>query len=436
MNVLVWLQRDLRIHDNPALVFAAGLGPVLPVFIVEPEVWAEPDMSARQWEFVADSLADLREAMASLGLPLVVRTGEAVEVLARLCRQYRISRIVNQTGANSRSVQGRDLRVAAWAEAQGIGWTRVAEPGPTVTELPAFNAIAGVEPGLIPTSRALKLAPDPCPHRQLGGRTRGLELMESFLARRGEAYHRFVASTPLAAERASSRLSPHLAWGTLSEGEVALATRARQAERPGGQWTRSLDRFQLQLARREQSWEPGVTSAQPAMDDPGLVEVWAKGETGLPFLDACMRYLRAGGWLPYPMRATVAVSACHLLGLDTQRAGVALARLFTDYDPKVHWHEIEALQRGAQPPAHSRPNPIRAALRLDPTGAFTRRWLPELAFLPDAFLQTPWKWPEARTILGKRYPEPVVAVTSPPAPSHVQTPARSPTPLAQLCLDL
>ena len=74
MNVLVWLKRDLRIHDHPALALAAGIGPVLPVFVVEPELWSEPDASARQWGFVAESLADLRDDLAGIGAPLVSRS--------------------------------------------------------------------------------------------------------------------------------------------------------------------------------------------------------------------------------------------------------------------------------------------------------------------------------------------------------------------------
>jgi deoxyribodipyrimidine photo-lyase len=120
MNVLVWFKRDLRLHDHPALCHAAGLGPVLPVFLVEPEVWSQPDASARQWEFVAESLADLREGLAGLGLPLVIRVGEAVEVLERLCRQHRIGQIVSHEETGNLVTYARDRRVAAWARDRGI----------------------------------------------------------------------------------------------------------------------------------------------------------------------------------------------------------------------------------------------------------------------------------------------------------------------------
>ncbi|MDE3029702.1 MAG: deoxyribodipyrimidine photo-lyase, partial [Paracoccaceae bacterium] len=85
MNVLVWIRRDLRVQDHPALALAATMGAVLPLFVAEPAVWAAPDRSARQWGFVTECLAELREGLGALGAPLVVRVGPAEIVLERLC---------------------------------------------------------------------------------------------------------------------------------------------------------------------------------------------------------------------------------------------------------------------------------------------------------------------------------------------------------------
>lgn len=84
---IVWLKRDLRVTGHAPLTEAAGLGPVLPLFVVEPGFWREPDASGRQLDFLRECLLDLREMLARLGQPLVVRTGEAVEVLEDL-RQH------------------------------------------------------------------------------------------------------------------------------------------------------------------------------------------------------------------------------------------------------------------------------------------------------------------------------------------------------------
>lgn len=444
MNVLVWLKRDLRLHDHPALTFAAGLGRVLPVYVVEPELWAQPDASARQWEFVAESLADLREVLGAHGMPLVVRVGEAVQVLQGLCKRHGITRMVSHEETGNLWTYARDRRVAAWARSAGIGWMEVPQSGvvrrlPTrdiwaasrdgfmaaaALPVPGLRAVEGVEPGLIPSARALKLAPAPCPHRQLGGRTRGTELVESFLARRGEPY-RIAMSSPLTAERACSRLSPHFAQGTLSIREVVQATAARQAERPGGRWGGSLSSFQSRLAWRDHfiqklEDQPSIETrdlhplavTRPRELDATRLSAWANGETGLPFLDACMRYLRATGWLNFRMRAMVISVASYHLWLDWRATGAHLARMFTDYEPGIHWPQVQ-MQSGTTginiPRIY---NPVKQGLDQDPSGTFTRRWLPELAPVPDAFLQEPWLWPDARRILGHRYPEPVIDIAS------------------------
>jgi deoxyribodipyrimidine photo-lyase len=457
MNVLVWLKRDLRLHDHPAFTFAAGLGTVLPVYIVEPSLWSGPDASARQWEFVAESLADLRDQLSGA---LVVRVGEAVEVLDRLTRQHRITHLVSHEETGNLATYARDRAVAAWARGAGLQWTELPQSGVTrrlpdrdgwaarrdgfmaapQLPVPALTAVPGVEPGPIPAARALKLSPDPCPHRQLGGRTRGLDLLESFLARRGEPY-RAAMSSPLTAERACSRLSPHIAWGTLSLREVTQTTATRQTERPGGRWTGSLTSFQSRLAWRDHfiqklEDQPSIENRdlhplailRPRDSDPTRLHAWTSGETGLPFLDACLRYLRATGWLNFRMRAMVTSVASYHLWLDWRVTGQHLAHQFTDYEPGIHWPQVQ-MQSGTTginiPRIY---NPVKQGQDQDPTGAFTRRWLPELAAVPDAFLQEPWKWPDAQRLLGHRYPEPIidVATAARAAREAIWTPRQSP----------
>jgi deoxyribodipyrimidine photo-lyase len=168
-------------------------------------------------------------------------------------------------------------------------------------------------------------------------------------------------------ERAASRLSPYLAWGCLSQADLAAIPRLRPAQR----------RHAAALAGGE------------------------RGQTGLPFADACLRYLDAGGWLPAPLRAMLISLAVHHLGACPRLAAQALAALCTDHHPDLLAHGVaEALRRTVDPVAMGR--------RLDPDGRFTRRWLPELGLVPDEHLQTPWRWCGAAGLLGRRYPEPLV----------------------------
>jgi deoxyribodipyrimidine photo-lyase len=436
MTAILWFKRDLRVTDHAALTLAAK-GPVIPLYIVEPDLWAQPDAAARHWDFIAESLAELRQDLAALGAPLVVRQGEAVEILARLARSHGVTEVISHQDPGTDWSRARDRRVAAWAASQALNWT-VLPSAHEVLPAPPLHGPA-IAPGPIPTAQGLGLAPDPCPHRQAGGRAQGLLLLNSFLATRGAAY-REAPLSPLLAERASSRLSPHLAWGTLSQAEVSAAAAETLATPRPAPWPQALAAFRRRLVLPL----PPLTELRSQGAATHLA-AFQSAQTGLPFVDACLRALHATGWLSAPLRAMLASVAALPLGLDPAALGASLARAFTDYDPALHWPN---LQRHASPQARLI-DPLRLAQAQDPTGAFTRRWLPELAEVPLAHLQEPWKWSGARRILGRRYPEAVVdlvsatralraerSATRPHRPRRTAFAVIEPRPSAQLSFDL
>ena len=116
----------------------------------------------------------------------------------------------------------------------------------------ALTTLTGIDPGPIPTASDLGLLPDPCPERQHGGRMEGITLLESFLSGRGANYHREL-SNPSTAIESCSRLSPHLAWGTLSLREVVHHSRRSRAtiqagpKEERGQWLPALRGFEARL---------------------------------------------------------------------------------------------------------------------------------------------------------------------------------------------
>ncbi|MCC5984461.1 MAG: deoxyribodipyrimidine photo-lyase [Rhodobacteraceae bacterium] len=441
--ILLWFKRDLRVHDHPALAHAAALGPVLPLYIVEPGYWALPDVSGRHWAFLSETLAALQTELAALGQPLVLRQGDAVEVLERMRRRFGITRMVSHEETGNGWTFARDRRVAGWARAQGVRWEELPQCG-VVRRLssrdgwqgrrdrfmaaaqgtaPAALAPLEIAPGAVPVVPGPGLAPDPCPHRQRGGRTEALALMESFLTERAAGYRRAMSS-PLGGERACSRLSPHLALGALSVREVVQATAGRRGALRGasGGWGGALASFDKRLAWRDhfiqkledepalerRCLHPAWEGVRPRDPDAARLAAWAAGETGLPFVDACMRYLRATGWLNFRMRAMLVSVATHHLWLDWRPVGQHLARLFTDYEPGIHWSQCQ-MQAGTTGINTMRVyNPVKQGLDQDPDGRFIRRWVPELAPVPDAFVHQPWIWPGAGRLAGQRYPAPVV----------------------------
>lgn len=434
MAVLLWFKRDLRLADHPALARAASLGWVLPLYIVEPHLWSQPDMSGRQYAFLRDSLNELRTALAERGGRLCLRVGDAIDVLDDLRRRHGITHIVSHEETGNAWTFARDRRCRAWARSQGLTWEELAQSGVVrclagrdgwAARRNAFLRESPAEPGSLRWIDAESqdfpdMMPDDCPHRQVGGRTQGLRILDSFLAERGQTYRRAMSS-PLAGEHACSRLSPHLAWGTLSGREVAQTAAARQRAIRGTRtgWNGSLKSFQARLAWRDhfiQKLEDApdlefrcLHSAYEGLraDDRLRREAWEKGETGFPFVDACMRYLAATGWLNFRMRSMLMAVASYHLWLDWKATGLHLARAFTDYEPGIHWSQVQ-MQSGTTGINTVRIyNPVKQGRDQDPGGVFTRTWVPELADVPLQFLQEPWRWDGVARL---DYPRPMVDV--------------------------
>ncbi len=117
---LVWFKRDLRIHDHAPLREAALRGRVLPLYIVEPDYWKGADASGRHWEVVRESLLELREALHQLGLPLIIRKGDAINVLESLRREHSIQAMWSHEETGNAFTYERDKRVAGWAKANAL----------------------------------------------------------------------------------------------------------------------------------------------------------------------------------------------------------------------------------------------------------------------------------------------------------------------------
>lgn len=347
MVQVVWFKRDLRTVDHRPLAEAAAAGPVLPLYVIEPDYWALPDTSRRQWIAVCSALSELTGRLAELGAPLVVRTGAVTDWLARIHQAAGITRLLAHQETGNAWTFARDRGVRAFCRRLGI----------------------------------------PFVEYQPFGVTRG----------RGAGYRRAMSS-PIAGADACSRLSVPLATGAVSIKEVLQRCREerdRIGDLPPDVRPVPLTAIDSLVSRlhwhchfiQKLEREPGIEfrSLHPAHerarvatppDDP-VLEAWATGRTGLAFLDACMRSLIATGWLNFRMRAMVQSFASYQLGLDWHASGTRLARLFTDYEPGIHWPQVQMQsgQTGMNTPRIY--NPVKQGLDQDPDGVFTQRWAPE-----------------------------------------------------------
>jgi len=452
----VWLKRDLRLRDHAPLASAAKLGPVLCVYIFEPELMAQPDVDSSHVAFILECLDELATNLEAIGGRLTVRVGDAVEELDRLHRTYRFDTLWSHEETGNGWTYGRDKAVKRWSRRVGVAWREIPQHGvvrplrdrdgwaaqwQARMDLPLTAVPDRMTPAVdasdpLPTLAGLNLPADPRTDRQRGGESLAQDVLDSFLSARGVNY-RTDMSSPNTAWEGCSRLSPHLAYGTIAIREVYQRTAKRQDEvrrlkkrkdpdlEPG--WGQSLSSFQGRLRWhchfiQKLEDEPRIEFENMSRAYDGLrpekpsaykFNALREARTGYPMVDACVRALNATGWINFRMRSMLVSFACHDLWLHWRPVGLWLARLFLDYEPGIHWsqHQMQAGTTGIN--ALRIYSPAKQVTDQDPRGVFIKRWIPELKNVPAEFLPEPHRMPShvqkmLGVTIGKDYPAPIV----------------------------
>jgi deoxyribodipyrimidine photo-lyase len=482
MHSVVWYKKDLRLSDHAPLAWAAAqarqrAGDVLALWVYEPAMWQQPDASARHLGFANECLAELQTQMAQQGSPLLRCHGDMLGVLAQLKEVLGSFTLVSHEETGNGWSYARDKAVAAWCKSHGIVWRQfpsnavvralhtrgggrdrwsahwaarmkdapLAVPqdvpwllgshahtaAPSTPTASAAKHLHTMHCGEL-TAQQLQMPDADAPQRQKGGRSQVEGDLFSFLGHRGQNY-RADMSSPLTGADSCSRISPHLAWGTLSVKEAVHATWARRSqlmalppqERPTG-FLASLKSFESRLhwhchfvQKLESESAIEFRNVHRGFDnlrnegallpeEETKLIAWAEGQTGYPFVDACMRSLLATGWINFRMRAMLVSFASYHLWLHWRATGCHLARLFTDYEPGIHWSQFQMQSGVTGINAIRIYNPVKQSYDQDPDGIFIRSWVPELAALPVEFIHEPWK--AATPPAG--YPAPIVDLQS------------------------
>ena len=450
---ILWLRRDLRLSDNPALARAlAGHDRVLPVYIHAPDeegAWA-PGAASRWW--LHHALADLS---AQLDGRLLIRRGDCLQVLRSLVkacgatavywnrlyepaaieRDSRIKRALRDDGIEVDSGnaallfepwtvqnrQGRPFRVFTpfWKQLLSQGLPRGPEAVPALAgRLPdtaAFARLDGVALdalGLLPSipwdagmAGAWRVS-------RAGAEARLDEFVETDLAR-------YSDGRDLPAAEQVSRLSPYLHFGQLGPREVVAA--CHRQRQPAAAFLRELG--WREFAHHLLYHFPHTADAPmdsrfddfPWRDDAAQLEAWQRGQTGIPLVDAGMRQLWATGWMHNRVRMIVASFLAKNLLLPWQSGARWFWDTLVDADlasNSLGWQWTAGCGADAAPYFRVF-NPVLQGAKFDHGGRYVRRWVPEIAGLPDKWIHRPWEAPGdvlrgAGVVIGRTYPRPVV----------------------------
>jgi deoxyribodipyrimidine photo-lyase len=444
---VVWFKRDLRVDDHPPLAEAAARGRVIPLYVIELSLVAAPDFDALHANFINDSLNELNDALTARGAPLIIRTGEVVDVLDALRRETGFTHLWSHMETGTALTFRRDLAVKAWAKTNGICWTEHRQFGvergrakrdgwqarwekfmagpvtPAPEKIhPHFQKVPIIGKTTPEKFQSLELfsrvaAPVKRETDLRGGASEGWRWYEDFLAGRGLGYQQGMSSPAVAYEKCS-RLSPYLAWGCVSMRSVVQRLRQERAKKPAA--IRYADLRALDARLHWHCHFIQKLEAEPAIEDhcfnracealrqrgayPDRLDAWQRGMTGYPFVDACMRSLQARGWINFRMRAMLVSFAAYDLWIDWRDLHNFLACHFIDYEPGIHISQLQ-MQSGTTGINTLRMyNPVKQGTDHDASGDFIRRWVPELRDLTAAEIHTPWKLASP----PRGYPPPIV----------------------------
>jgi deoxyribodipyrimidine photo-lyase len=470
-RALVWFRRDLRCADHAALHHALNEAhQVWCVFVYDRDILSSLPRADRRVEFIQASVASLDRQLQSLGaqhghrgVRLIVRQGFACQEIARLASTLQAQAVYfnhdDDPGALRRDAQARqalrDLGVATHSfkdhtvfersellTAAGTpytvftpyknAWLKKLEPRdlkahPVEQDASRLAPVPAELAAELPTLAQLGFAPTNLQTVGVeGGSESARRLLSEFLLR----IDAYATARDFPAVNGPSGLSVHLRFGTLSVREVARSAwqhmqhRSDTAARGAGTWLSELiwRDFYHQILHHHPhvvgaSFKPKFDTLQweQSAQAQALFQAWCEGRTGYPLVDAAMAQLNTTGHMHNRLRMVTASFLTKDLGIDWRWGERYFAQHLNDFDLAANnggWQWAASTGCDAQPWFRIF-NPQRQSEKFDPQGQFIRRYLPQLAALPDAAIHAPWTarpvdLASAGVVLGKTYPRPVV----------------------------
>lgn len=394
-KVLVLLAEDLRLEDN--LAFAIAADPARQGFVVlriRPEARGRPARTRNRRAIEDAAEARISEELRRRGIPFEVLGPDDDTSLIAACRRFGCTSVIRNAADGM-----------AAENTHRVGWERELHSANIPFLTVNGEMIRRVGPGGAKPDQPF-LSDDQTVAQDKLSNDHPIRLLREFLRVLPDRNYLADMWTPGRDRVSTSQLSTHFAAGTLSshraEWETTKAEKLWHSENPGRARSTegaSFRHFRSRIAMRtgflttfsRYQDKPSRASLTPAETE--RLSAWRSGNTGIPMPDAAMRELGATGWINFWLRQLVTSYGIQLLQLPAIEVGAALAEMFDDYEPGITWPQV-ALNDGTL--MHERGprilNPVKQGNDLDPSEAYVRHWLPELATVPAGFGHEPWLW--------------------------------------------
>lgn len=445
---VVWLKRDLRLHDNEAIYNALQRKErVLLVYVFENMLLDDPHYSERHWNFIKQSLVDINNDLKKFNTKVLCVTDDVFNAFNKLQSQYHITHVFSHQETGLLVTFQRDKTFVRYCKNNLITWTETINNGvlrgllnrenwfekwedymyepqlnfqPNAEQLITTEEIEALETYFTVTN----LSTPKENNFQEGGTKIGWKYANSFFEDRHKNYM-FHISKPEASRSSCSRLSPYIAWGNLSIREVfqrakqEKATSKHKRQLSGFisrlRWqAHFIQKFEMECTMENASVNKGYHKLKKTISK-AYKHAWETGETGFPLVDAAMRCLNTTGYVNFRMRAMLVSFFTHILWQPWQEATHHLSRNFLDFEPGIHFPQMQ-MQAGETGINNLRIyNPIKNGLEHDPEAVFIKKWVPELAHLPVQFIHEPYLMTTLdqqfnNFVLGEDYPYPIVDI--------------------------